>query len=267
MRYAVLQKTLETPELDKLVRAFKTVPSLTAADAATAVHDAYGVLIKQLAEDDACFLQQALQAEGIDTVVVAQRDLPDMPPFKVVRRLGLNAENLEVFDPLGRSFQVPAEHVLMIAAGAVRTHESRMAEAGHAVTHLGAHHMLSAGAFESGLRQMGTLGDGRVLRDLDIHLSLEIVLTQGVLRYSIEAEEFNFECLGDRRSGSLRANFSSLVNDLTARFPEAVVNRGAHYLRENPSELFVYPTRNAFIEEIVWILWRIRAAQDASSPR
>ena len=53
------------------------------------------------------------------------------------------------------------------------------------------------------------------------------------------------------------ANFRLLVQDLARFAPQAAINRGAYYLREGAGEAFVYPSKNAIFEEIVWLLWRM----------
>jgi hypothetical protein len=40
--------------------------------------------------------------------------------------------------------------------------------------------------------------------------------------------------------------------------PRELVNRGACYFREQREEPFAYPSKNAFYEEIAWLLWRMR---------
>jgi hypothetical protein len=56
------------------------------------------------------------------------------------------------------------------------------------------------------------------------------------------------------------ANFTLLVQDLAKYAPHAQLNRGAHHLREGVAEALRYPSKNAFFEEITWLLWRLRQA-------
>jgi hypothetical protein len=69
-------------------------------------------------------------------------------------------------------------------------------------------------------------------------------------------ERFNFAYLGERRTKSATANFTALVRDLIQFAPHAALNQGAFRLREDPGELFAYPSKSAFYEEIIWLLWR-----------
>ena len=45
--------------------------------------------------------------------------------------------------------------------------------------------------------------------------------------------------------------------DLVAQVPDAGMNRGAFKASQEPPELFPYPSRAAFNEEMTWMLWRI----------
>ena len=74
------------------------------------------------------------------------------------------------------------------------------------------------------------------------------------------ADRFNFAYLGDRRTESLPENFALLTRDLIQFAPQAALNRGASDLRENTGKLLTYPSKNAFFEEIIWLLWRMQQA-------
>jgi len=67
-----------------------------------------------------------------------------------------------------------------------------------------------------------------------------------------------FQYLGDRRTADLATNFKLVVQDLTTNAPEAAVNRGAYYLRENSAVPFNYPTKKAFYDEMTWLLWKMK---------
>jgi hypothetical protein len=78
-----------------------------------------------------------------------------------------------------------------------------------------------------------------------------------VTRYSASGDDFNFEHLGLRASDDLAMNFVFLVQDLAEEAPHAAQNRGAFMACQRPPELFPYPSKAAFNEELIWMLWRI----------
>ena len=90
----------------------------------------------------------------------------------------------------------------------------------------------------------------------------EVVIRGGGLRYNLEADHALqplFLCLGERRTDDVGRNFQLLVQDICQHAPQAAVNRGAYYLREGNAEAFAYPRKNIFYDEMIWLLWRLRA--------
>lgn len=251
MNFAVLQKTLDIPPVEKIEQALLSVEGFTRIDAHTFANDAYGILVKNISAEQANAFSNALLGQGIETDVVAQSDLPELPPSKFVHRLDCTPEALLIYDPLGRGFPLPWQHVMLLAAGCVRmTDFSRVAK-------------------EAWVD--GNDGDGgqirvteyRNLEERNDHLLLEIVVSGGVLRYSVSADKFRFDYLGDRRTRSAPENFAVLLQDLAASAPHAMMNRGFFYIKQD-GVAFSYPTRNAFHEEITWLLWQLKRRQQSN---
>ena len=89
---------------------------------------------------------------------------------------------------------------------------------------------------------------------------MEVLLARAVMMFQIESEQFRFNYLGDRKRPELAENFALLVQDVMKFAPQAIVNRGAHLLRENTTTAFEYPSKHAFYEEITWMLWQMANA-------
>lgn len=247
MRYAVLQTDLNPPGHDQLRRAFRLVPGLTPYDASILGNDAFGILVKNFSADQAAALQGALRLEDIETEIVEQSLLPELPPAKLVNRLDCQPDHLLIFDPLGNSFPLEWRHVLFIAAGAVRLNEFVRHQKVRSVTH---HH-----------------GDGQTIPDeyetvtreeRNVHLLGEIIITGAALRYSFAANTFNFAGLKARNLNSPVGNFCRFIREMIQFCPHAGLNRGASGLAREAPEIFSYPTKNAFHEEIVWMLWQMK---------
>jgi hypothetical protein len=248
-----MQKDLSIPPVEALKRAFRSVKCLTQYDAVILANDAYGILVKHLSGEDAATLQGALQAEGVQTEIVDEGSLPILPATKFVHRLDCLPESLVIYDPLGRGFPLEWPHVMMVAAGRVRLEETSQSRPHQTVTR----HDLFGAAQPQLLSELGREGEG------NHHLVLEIILTRAVLCYSATADKFNFQYLGDRKAAAESANFALLVRDLATFAPHAILNRGAQSLIQDAKEVFDYPSRNAFHEEIIWLLWRL--AQDGAA--
>jgi hypothetical protein len=246
--YAVLQRELNPPSVDLLRRAFRSVSFLTDLDAHMLAQDAYGILVRRLGLDNATKLQLVLRHEGLETDIVPEPVLPSLPPSKQVHRLDCTAPALLIYDPVGRSFPLEWANIDMIAAGKVRTNESRIVESRN---HWGSNDRGS----------IDWVSDTRRREERIDRLLLEVVVRGAVLRYSASAEKFTFAYLGDRVLKTPEENFVLLVRDLVSYAPQAVLNRGAYYLREAATEPTSYPSKNAFYEEIVWLLWKMKKGQ------
>ncbi len=253
MTFAIVQQDLAIPPVDKLKQAFRSVSFLTDLDAHTLANDAYGMLVRGLSGDDAQALHGALAREGVATEVVEDRQLPPLPPTKFVHRLDCQPEGLMVYDPLGRNFRLEWGHIMLIAAGNVRVVDFKQVQKRREIVNYdGRGYPHSETVVETGSKE-----------ERNYHLLLELVLSRAVQRFSVAVDRFNFSYLGDRLTNDATYNFTLLVQDLTKYAPAAAINRGAYYLRENASEIVSYPSKNAFVEEITWLLWRSNQARSA----
>jgi hypothetical protein len=252
MRYAVLQKELVAPDLEALKRACKVLPSLRDIDAQNMFQDAYGILIKGLDVMDASALQDGLQAEGVDTIVVEESELPIIPPAKVIRQIEFLPAHLNMYDPMGRVFALPWQDIMLIAAGHVRIQEFRKTK-----TSYEEQPATGTNGFLDATGERRPRGEAH-------HLLLEIFLVGGIARYSISGDTFDFAYLEERYDTSPQKNFRSLVQDLVEFAPHAGQNRGAFMATQNVEELFTYPSKPTFHEELVWMLWRISQPKSLS---
>ncbi|MEW6302635.1 MAG: hypothetical protein AB1705_04135 [Verrucomicrobiota bacterium] len=261
MSYAVVQASIEIPDPEKLKRAFRCVPTLTAVDAQILGRDAFGILVKVHTAEEANTLVGALRGEGVGAEAVPGKQLPELPAPKFVKHLACDAKALTIYDPIDRECRVEWTQVALIAAGNVRMTEFNDVWRDHFLS--------STGEFFHANRDlMGNRLDHDRNPKLETReerhprLLLEIILTGAVQRYSIKADENAvrlFDYLGERRAASPTQNFALLVQDLMQFAPQAVPNRGAYLLR-NGQAAFDYPSKNAFHEEIIWLLWRMAKA-------
>lgn len=255
IRYAVLQQTLEKPPVDRLIQAFAAVRSLTAADAPGLANDAYGILVKGLSAGDAHTLQTALAAQGIATELAAERLLPQLPPTKFVRRIEFGEDTLLLYDPLGRRVPVEYRHLLILAAGTVEIIEFRRSDSSPS-------NLPMSGRVSTLRLELEDFDQVRGGRQREVRVRrrfIELILTGGVARFTIEVEanpQLLFQALGEERVVEIEANLALLIRRLSAAAPAVLVNRGAYLLREDPPSTHVYPSRNAFYEEIIWMLWQ-----------
>lgn len=240
MPYAIVQRELVTPEPDVLAKAFRTLPILTDIDAHTASRDAFGILMRGLNVEDASRLHDALLKQNVGVEVADEAELPVIPPSKVARQVELLPSSLRLYDPMGRMFNLTWNDILLVCAGNVRLHEFKR---------------VNEPAVATGISP--DTGDGtRTRESAEFHFLLDIVLNGGIARYCMVGDEFDFTYLGARRTPSLVDNFSLLVRDIAQAAPHAGLNRGAFLICEKAPEIFTYPGKAAFFEEMIWMLWQ-----------
>lgn len=232
MGYAIMQKELVVPELAQLKRAFTVLPQLTDMDAQTVVHDAFGIIMRGLDLESAGLLQSALQLEGVHAEVVEESKIPTFPPTKIARQIELGPSHLTLYDPMKRVSEVPWGDIMLLGAGLVRTREQHK------------------------VKELETIGGTRSKEEIVDHLMVEIFLSGGA-RYSINGDEFIWEHLGARMTEDRQMNFVLTLAELAQHAPQAGMNRGAFLAAQDPPELFPYPSRPMFNEELTWMLWRI----------
>ncbi len=247
MPYCLLQTDVVAPAAEQLKRAFRTLKTLTEADAIKLARESCGILMKNLSLEDARTVQRALQGQGVATDLLDAHHLPKLPDAKFVRRIEFQPQALAVFDPLGRAVPVPWQHLALVSAGTVR------------------HFGVSATRTEETVNTFDPIRGFRtkVVTDLrhkvedNTNLLLDIFLSGGVMRFQIEAASFAFKYCFDRPELNLPQKLGLLLQMLAEHAPHAVLNRGATGLREGKLENAAYASKAALFDESIWLLWRM----------
>jgi hypothetical protein len=251
-----MQRELLPPGVEQLKRAFSVWPALTEIDAQTAARDAFGILLKGLEFEQASLLQSALIKEDIETEVVKETDLPAIPPAKVIKQIEFMSAHLSMYDPMKRHIELPWNDLILIAAGNVRLTEVRRVKTSHGEPQV---------PFTTVPQDPASATKAK--EDAQHHLMLEMIVAEGAARYSITAEEFDFDCLGPTATSRREENFVTLVRQLEEYAPYVSLNQGAYLICKESQPPFKYPSKAAFWEELTWMLWRIAEAREAEAGR
>lgn len=248
MPYAIVQVRAEPPTVGQLARAFRALPELTAGDAATMARDAYGIIVRGRSLDSARALRAALAQEGVEALIVDQARLPKVPPGQRLLRAAVREEGLVAADLHGRERTVAWEHVLLVAAGAIRTTEASRRVTRHVDVHVHPSHH-GAGT---------TVVSWRVETEHreSVSLLLHMVLDVEPARYAVEGTRFNYDYLGPRRTGGKPQDYLLLAADVLAHTGHASRTIGAKALEDGRGATCEYPSRDTFEEEITWLLWQ-----------
>jgi hypothetical protein len=248
MTYAVMQKGLEPPSAEQLRNAFQQVPGLTAFDGTTLGRDAFGVLMKGGKLDQATALQSALAAQGVETEVVEDAVLAELPTPRLLTKVEFTPKGLGIYDVLGRCVPLEWNSIEVIAAGKVRLTEFEHDLVSKLVTRSNEDY--------AALRMVTQAVTKEAQAD---HLLLEILTTGAAARYHAVADRpeahLLFQSLGERRGKDPAQNLSRFVQELAKAAPAAVLNHGAYFMCEEGDPSFAYPSRTAFYREITWLLW------------
>ena len=240
IHYAVLQKDRTGPTPDQVKRAFRAFNHLTDADAVRIAMGTRGILMRQLRQDNARALQLALQAEGVNATIIAERDLPKLPEALSLHRLEIWPQSLTVYDPMNRPIPVAWENIAFVAAGASPQPAATKSQTEHAVLRFNA---------AAGVRPPTAGGSG-------MQFVLELLLENNSARYQIDAAQFSFKHVIDRPGLTLEEHFVWLIRELCRHAPRAILNAGAHELRQGQEKVPEYANRQTLSDELVWLLWQ-----------
>ncbi len=257
VRYALMNRSLEAPEHDAFARAFRGVPGLTPMDANSIGNPECGMLIRNLTLDQATALQSNLKASGTNADVVAEAILPVLPAGKVIRSLECSLETLTIRDSLQHRTAIGRQDVKLLAAGSVRfaTFARQRKEQEVVTAHLMHLHfhpiplLIPMIHRETHTHYVQQESDQWVLRG-------EMISNVVNQRFIIEAENFDYSCLGSNMTNDLATNFCLLMRELAGKDSPTALSRGVTSILADPCEFAYYPNKDAFHNELIWCLWR-----------
>jgi len=244
-QFAVLQKDPTRPTAEQLKRAFRSFSNLTDADAVRLAVGAHGILLRHTDGDASRAFQQALQAEGIGAVVVAEDELPKLPEGRSLQRLGISPRAFTVYDLLGRPTAIDWADVTLVAAAAVRHFEMGRTETERTVLRFNP----LVGIWPKKIKEPGRTVESGTL------LLLEIILAGRTTRYQIDATRFPFNYVIDQPGLSPAEKFVWLVREICRDATRAILNRGALGLLGGQATVPEYANRQMLTDEMIWLLW------------
>lgn len=254
MAFLLLQKGLEAPGMEQMKAAFRGVPGLTPMDAAMMCRNSLGILARGLDAETAQLLQANLSAEGVETDIAEQSALPVLPPMRHITKLDCVPEGLRIHDPSGNSFLLEGKDIMLIAAGKVSVIEFKRTNTVTMQDPDAGLRIIDDLLFEkSGLPlrpSLMTVSPDSSYHTEEVHrqkLITDIVIRGGGLRYNMEVD--------------VADNFAASIQYICKSAPGAAVNRGAYYFREGNPAAFSYPSKNAFYDEMIWLLWRLKGQE------
>lgn len=247
-QYAVLLRDGGTPQAEQIRRAFRSFSHLTDADAVRLAANAQGILLRHLSADEARAFHRALQAEGVAAALVHESELELLPRSKALHRVSLTEPALEIYDLHGQPSPVGWDEIVLVAAGAVPHVELGVRQPERTTTKLDSFF---------GVRPKANVASRHTVA-AQSQLILEMVLAGGAGRYELNAAQFPFKYAVDRPDFSTLQKFVWLVREIGHRAKRAILNRGAADVRDGVELARGYPSRQAFVDEMTWLLWNVK---------
>jgi hypothetical protein len=261
VRYALMNQRAEGVDHDLFSRAFAGVPGLTPLDASVLGNPDCGILIRKLTLEQGTSLKTNLKAAGIETEVVPENALPALPVGKVIRSLECSPGILNVRDCLQRTTGVGRQDVILLAAGSIRTatfpRERKEVEETRIEWVHGGHVIFPILKHETRVRHVQREAEKWLLR-------AEILAPVVNQRFIIEGENLDYRCLGSAMTDDLSSNFCLLVRELARSYSPPLLSRGVTSILADPPEFAYYPNKDAFHNELLWLLWRTTRVQPAA---
>ena len=261
--YCLVQSNLDPIDPQVLKMAFRAVGELVDNDAKILSADAFGILADGLTVETARTLANELAKAGVVVEVVPEEEIPTLPDPHTLRRCGCFDNVFMASDSLGREVPWEWSQVVLVSVGIVPLREAKRIMRTR-------YRMLAGGISGCGLGSMPMVflvpeRDVSIRYKRESRGLLDIFMDCEPYRYRIWADKFNFSYLGQRRSRKKLENFVQLVEDFTRYASGAALNRGAVAIRDDGLEAtFGYPSRHAFEEETVWLLYRLGLSRGQS---
>lgn len=199
-RYLIILAPLSDPEsMDGKGPAFAQVMGWTLYDARLALQTRRHRLIRKVeGAEPAEELAARLRQLGLEPIVLAQADIESLR-IASIRWLHLRTVSLDLGLAGGENVQVPYAQLLLVVRGEIarqRHHERRIA------TPRGASRPLTPG------------------------MCLHLYEADCALATELDAEQFDWDVLGQERSSSTPINIKRLVNEILRRAPAATLDQG-----------------------------------------
>jgi hypothetical protein len=244
MNWCVLQQDVRPVGAEQLKLGFARLRRFSDTDAIRCAREAYGILVRNLTQEEAMVLKNALQGAQISTHACPESSLPKLCDPKFVRRMEFSDQAMVIYDPLGRALPIPWDQVSLISAGAIRHFQMNQIVTYEAAADSDGF----AGEFE-------TVRDVRTKMDPTLRLVLDIFIAGGGMRFQVEGENFMYGYIIKEPVLEPSEKFQRLATQLCQRATKAFLNRGAIQVQNGACPV-VYATRGYFADESTWLLWK-----------
>ncbi|MBI5625415.1 MAG: hypothetical protein HY924_16680 [Elusimicrobia bacterium] len=224
-------------------------------DAAKRSRDAWGIVAEDSDEAPAKALAKALEDGGFPCLVLPANLVEELPSPESAAAMEFDADGLALVNKAGERSLVLWSRVAMIAAAAFKEITAKKVKTGGPSLIAKA---ASLGLMAAGIpiRIGGKKGETeKVVETSELVYYLDLFERKPVRRFRVDAQDFNYACLGGRMKYAATDNFRSLVEDIASRAGRASLNRGARVLvKGEPVSAMGYDSLANLERESRWLM-------------
>lgn len=241
LRYAVILAAAEHFKPVEIARALAALKKVPEQDLVPAARRCWGLIEEDIDEASARELSAGLDKAGLAALAVPKNLIEDLPAVRVM--------------PLLAPFK--PERLAILAAAGYKETTTRKLKTSEGPD-------LARKAIGMGITMMTGLPTSigkakkeveKTVENTELVFFLDLVLKDPAERLRIDVQDFDFSCLGAKKTYGAIVNFRQLIYDLADVSPSAVRNRGTTFLLEQkPVRDMGYEDLRDLERECRWLL-------------
>ena len=216
---------------ESLEQVLTSIPDMDRTSARKLVRSLPGIIPRLLPRNAAAAVADEIRRLGLNAAAIPSCEVPDLSHAEHTHHLRITDDLLEVIDVTDAQQSWPWNAVSVLSVGVVPSNAP-------------AHH-----------RPTSSLSQGSSHRSWNDGVTLPaknraeafVVLSVDHPALTFASDAMNYECLGDRMTGSSSANFRQLIKGLMTRSPNAWVTPSTRaFLDRSPIRHYEFRTRDEF---------------------
>ncbi len=216
---------------ESLEQVLASMPGMDRTSAKKLVHSLPGIIPKLLPRNAAAAVANEIRRLGLNAAAIPSCEVPDLSHAEQTHHLRVSDDLLEAINVSDAQQSWPWNAVSVLSVGVVPSNAP-------------AHH-----------RQAPSLSQGSSHRSWNDGVTVParnraeafVVLSVDQPTLTFASDEMNYECLGNRMTGSSSSNFRQLIKDLMTHSPAAWITPSTRaFIDRSPVRHYEFRTRDEF---------------------
>lgn len=237
--HAVILARPEALDPAKIAAVFGPFKKIPFQDAVRLAKNCWGVVSREGSPMAAEGLRAALTAAGLPSLVVRSDSLLDLPDARQAKKIVFGEKALEDQTPVAplvppgpRSLPWAALSVIALAGYSETSHSTVKVKEGPDATERAINMGLLATGIPIKVGKKSQVVEKSV-ETSELVFHLQLCFEEPRLRLHVNAQSFDYSCLGALKQYNALANMKTLVAEIAKRAPRALRSRGARVFLEN----------------------------------